>query len=118
MEGTDQFGRVFAPAGTWALVIDLFDYSLGHEAEFEMIQGRERDGLPVIDLPPSLRWAGPTDRLMGEMEVQYGGLRIVAGCGEFGRCSPDGRITVVATGDGSDTDPDADLSEIRVRVID
>jgi hypothetical protein len=114
----DLYARVFAPAGTWAMLIELSDHSLERRAEFELIEGREQDGLPVFDLPPSLRWAGPGDSYKGGMEVTYGSFRIVSGCAKSGKCSPDGQIMVVATGEGSDTDPDAGLSHIRIRVID
>jgi hypothetical protein len=114
----DLYARVFAPAGTWAMVIDLFEHSWVRSAEFELIEGREQDGLPVFDLPPSLRWAGPGDSYIGRMEVSYGSFRIVGGCGEYGKCSPDGQVMVVAMGEHSDTDPEADLSRIRIRVID
>jgi len=118
VSGGDLSARVFAPAGAWAMLIELSDHSLGRRTEFELIEGREQDGLPVFELPPSLRWAGPGDSYKGGMEVSYGSFRIVSGCGEYGKCSPDGQVMVVAFGEHSDTDPDADLSRIRIRVID
>jgi hypothetical protein len=99
------------------MLIELSDHSLEQRVEFELIEGREQDGLPVFDLPPSLRWAGPGDSYKGRMKVTYGKFRVVGDCAESGKCSSDGQIMVVAVGEDSDTDPDADLSRIRIRVI-
>lgn len=110
VEGTEEFGRLFVPAGTWTMVVDLYDYSLGREPELETIVGRDWGGLPVIDLPSSVRWPDPGE-LPQELAVAYRHFRVVRGCTDIGKCSPDGQVMVVATGG-----LDADLSSIRVRV--
>jgi hypothetical protein len=44
--------RLIVPAGSWALVVDLYDHSIGREADLEMIQAREGSGLPCVRTAP------------------------------------------------------------------
>ena len=109
-----------ARAGRWAMLIGLDDYSMARRAELELIRVRERDGLIAVELPPSMRFGEPGE-LPVQMEVSYRHLRVTrsAGrtCAPYGKCSANGQVMVVATGEGVDTDTDADLSGIRVRVL-
>lgn len=80
VEGAEEYGRLFVPAGTWTMVIDLYHYSLGRESELEMIVARDGNGLPVIDLPASIRWAEPGE-LPAEMVITYGHYPLSGGTG-------------------------------------
>jgi hypothetical protein len=109
-------GRLTVRAGMWAMQIDLYDYSIGYEAELEQIEARAQDGLIVIDLPPSLRFPEPNE-LPRQIEVVYAKLRVVRGCSEEGRCSPDGQIMVTPI---MRVPPDVDtidVSAVGVRVV-
>lgn len=117
VEGAEEWGRLFVPAGVWAMVIDLADWSRGRESELQLVEAREHADLPVISLPPSMRWAEPGE-LPVRMSVSYQKFAVVRGCADYGKCSPDGRIMVLAYGEDSETDTDAGLSDVRVRVID
>jgi len=103
-------GRLFARAGAWAMVIDLYAGSAGREAELELIEAREQDGLIVIDLPPSLRFA-TTEELPISTGVSYRWFDVVRGCSAEWQCSPDRQLMLVPT------DPRPDLSEVRLRTL-
>jgi len=99
--------RLIVPAGSWALVRDLYDHSIGREADLAMLQAREESGLPVLELPPSLRFPQPNE-LPVEMEVMYRDIRVVQGCARHGLCSPNGEFMVVPI------ESDTDLSACRL----
>lgn len=99
--------RLIVPAGSWALVVDLYDHSIGREADLAMIQAREESGLPVLELPPSLRFPQPNE-LPVEMEVMYRDIRVVRGCARHGLCSPNGEFMVVPI------ESDTDLSGVQI----
>ena len=105
-------GQLVVPAGSWQMVVDLYDHSIGNEAELTMIEGRQRNGLPVLQLPASLRFARPGE-LPVELEVMYRHTRVVKGCADYGSCSPDSQIMVAPTGD----DAGAELDDVRVEVV-
>lgn len=102
--------RLIAPAGSWALVIDLYTWSIGRKAELETIEAREQDGLIVLDLPASLRFAELLE-LPSAIEVSYSQLRVVRGCRAPGVCSADRQVMVESY------DPTLDLSGVQVRTL-
>jgi hypothetical protein len=109
-------GRLTVRAGRWAMEIDLYDYSVGFEAELELIEAQAQDGLIVIDLPPSLRFPAP-DELPRQIEVVYARLRVVRGCSVEGKCSADGQIMVTPITTGPSEVETIDVSGIGVRVL-
>lgn len=108
---TTMGDRLIVPSGSWAMVISLNDYSVRRQADLEMIDAREQDGLIVIDLPAGLQWAEPSE-LPVEMAVHYREISVVRGCNAGGSCSPDGQIMV------QPVEANADVSDVRVRIID
>ena len=105
-------GRLTVWAGRWVMEITLYDYSVGREADLEMIRAREQDGLIVLDLPAGLRFPEP-DQLPRSIEVTYANVRVIRGCAIDidAVCSPDGQIMVRPTEEG------ADLTGVEVRVL-
>ncbi len=105
-------GLLTVRAGRWVMEITLYDYSVGREADLEMILAWEQDELIVLDLPASLRFPEP-DQLPRSIEVTYANVRVVRGCAiDIGAvCSPDGQIMVRPTEEGTD------LTGVEVRVI-
>ena len=101
-------------AGRWVMKITLEDYSVGREADLEMIRAWEQDGLIVLDLPASLRFPEP-DELPRSIEVTYANIRVVRRCAIDidAVCSPDGQIMVRPTEYGAG----ADLTGVEVRVL-
>lgn len=109
-------GRLVVPTKSWSMVVDLYDYSVDRGPILEMIQARRQDGLIVLELPEALRFSGVRE-LPVEMEVRYSSIRVVRGCVGGGKCSADGRVSVVAVGNGVDSSPDTDVSGIRIRSL-
>lgn len=108
--------RLIAHGGVWAMIIDLYGLSAGREVDLERIGAREQDGLIVLDLPNSLRFA-ETGELPLEMEVTYRDLRVVRGCSELGRCSPDRRIMVVPVSPQDGPNSSVNLGDVEVRIL-
>jgi hypothetical protein len=82
----------------------------------EMIQAREVDRLIVLDLPDAFRFPD-VGELPAEVGVSYRGIRVQRGCSAEGKCSPDGRVSVVIARNGTGPAPDVGLSEIRIRTL-